>query len=327
MAQKPAKLAFVVTLAAMVAVAVCGGAGAQDYPTKPITLIVPFAAGGTTDLVGRPLAQGLGERLGQTVVVDNRAGAGGTLGAAAAAKSPPDGYTLFLATIAHTIAPGIYRNLAYDFEKDFDPITVVAEVPNVLIVNPAVPAKTAAELIAYIKAHPGKVNFGSAGPGSVEHLSGELFRSMAGLDIVHVPYKGGAPMMTDLIAGHIEIAVETSGSALQHIKSGAVRALAVSTHERSPFFPDLPTLDEAGLKGYDVTTWYGLLAPHGTPAAIRDKLYRETVELLKSPNMIARLKDLGAVPGGEPPERFAAFIRSETAKWTKLAKEAGISAE
>jgi tripartite-type tricarboxylate transporter receptor subunit TctC len=204
---------------------------------------------------------------------------------------------------------------------------VVAEVPNVLIVNPAVPAKTAAELVAYIKARPGKINFGSAGPGSVEHLSGELFRSMAGLDIVHVPYKGGAPMMTDLIAGHIEMAVETSGSALQHIKSGAVRALAVSTRERSPFFPDLPTLDETGLKGYDVTTWYGLLAPHGTPAAIRDKLYRETVELLKSPNMIARLKDLGAVPGGEPPERFAAFIHSETAKWTKLAKEAGITAE
>ncbi len=327
MAHKPAKLALVVSLAATVALAVCGAAGAQEWPTKPVTLIVPFAAGGTTDLVGRPLAQGLGERLGQTVVVDNRAGAGGTLGAAAAAKSPPDGYTLFLATIAHTIAPGIYHNLAYDFEKDFDPITVVAEVPNVLIVNPAVPAKTAAELIAYIKAHPGKVNFGSAGPGSVEHLSGELFRSMAGLDIVHVPYKGGAPMMTDLIAGHIEMAVETSGSALQHIKSGAVRALAVSTRERSPFFPDLPTLDEAGLKGYDVTTWYGLLAPHGTPAAIRDKLYRETIELLKSPNMIARLKDLGAVPGGEPPERFAAFIRSETAKWTKVAKEAGITAE
>ncbi len=327
MARKPAKLALVVSLAATVALAVCGAAGAQEWPTKPVTLIVPFAAGGTTDLVGRPLAQGLGERLGQTVVVDNRAGAGGTLGAAAAAKSSPDGYTLFLATIAHTIAPGIYHNLAYDFEKDFDPITVVAEVPNVLIVNPAVPAKTAAELIAYIKAHPGKVNFGSAGPGSVEHLSGELFRSMAGLDIVHVPYKGGAPMMTDLIAGHIEMAVETSGSALQHVKSGAVRALAVSTHERSPFFPDLPTLDEAGLKGYDVTTWYGLLAPHGTPAVIRDKLYRETVELLKSPNMIARLNDLGAVPGGEPPERFAAFIRSETAKWTKVAKAAGITAE
>jgi len=302
-------------------------ASAQEWPTKPVTMVVPFAAGGTTDLVARPLAQSLSERFGQTVVVDNRAGAGGTLGAGAAAKAPDDGYTLFLATIAHTIAPGIYKNLSYDFERDFDPVTVVAEVPNVLIVNPKVPAKTSAELIAYIKANPGKVNFGSAGPGSVEHLSGEWFRSLAGLDIVHVPYKGGAPMMTDLIAGHIEMAIETSGSALQHIKAGAVRALAVSTRERSPFFPDLPTLKETGLAAYDVTTWYGLLVPKGTPAEIRGKLYREVVDILKSPDMKARLADLGAVPGGEPPEKFAAFIRTETVKWTKIAKEAGITPE
>jgi tripartite-type tricarboxylate transporter receptor subunit TctC len=243
------------------------------------------------------------------------------------AKSAPDGYTMFLATIAHTIAPGIYKNLSYDFERDFDPITVVGEVPNVLIVNPSVPAKTSAELIAYIKANPGKVNYGSAGPGSVEHLSGELFRAMAGLDIVHVPYKGGAPMMTDLIAGHIQMAIETSGSALQHIKAGAVRALAVSTRERSPFFPDVPTLSEAGLKGYDVTTWYGLLVPKGTPADIRARLYREVSDILKTPGMIARLSDLGAVPGGETPDRFAAFIKTETAKWTKVTRDAGVTAE
>ncbi len=300
---------------------------AQEWPAKPITLVVPFAAGGTTDLVGRPLAQSLAARLGQSVVVDNRAGAGGTIGAGIAAKSPADGYTLFLATIAHTIAPGMYRNLSYDFVRDFDPITVIAEVPNVLIVNPAVPAKTSAELIAYAKAHPGKVNFGSAGPGSVEHLSGELYRSMAGIDIVHVPYKGGAPMMTDLIAGHIEMAIETSGSALQHIKAGAVRALAVSTRTPSPFFPGLPTLDEAGLKGYDVTTWYGLLVPKGTPAPVETKLYQTVSEILKTPDMTARLADLGAVAGGEPPEKFAAFIASETAKWTKVVKEAGVTVE
>ncbi len=300
---------------------------AQEWPTRPVTLVVPFAAGGTTDLVGRPLAQSLTERLGQTVVVDNRAGAGGTLGAAAAAKSPADGYTLFLATIAHTIAPGLYRNLSYDFERDFDPITVVAEVPNVLIVNPKLPVTTAAGLISYIKANPGKVNFGSAGPGSVEHLSGELFRAMAGLDIIHVPYKGGAPMMTDLIAGHIEMAIETSGSALQHIKAGAVRALAVSTRQRSAFFPDLPTLSESGLEHYDVTTWYGLLVPKGTSAGIRDKLYREVSEILKSKDMLARLADLGAVPGGQPPDQFAAFIRSETAKWTKVTRDAGVTVE
>jgi tripartite-type tricarboxylate transporter receptor subunit TctC len=302
-------------------------AAAQEWPAKPVTLIVPFAAGGTTDLVARPLAQGLATRLGQSVVVDNRAGAGGTIGAGIAAKAAPDGYTLFLATIAHTIAPGMYRNLSYDFVRDFDPITVVAEVPNVLIVNPSVPVKTSADLVVYAKAHPGKVNFGSAGPGSVEHLSGELYRSMAGIDIVHVPYKGGAPMMTDLIAGHIDMAVETSGSALQHIKAGSVRALAVSTLKPSPYFPGLPTLDESGLKGYDVTTWYGLLAPKGTPAAVEAKLYRAIAELLKSPDMTARFADLGAVPGGEPPEKFAAFIASETAKWTKIVKEAGVTVE
>jgi tripartite-type tricarboxylate transporter receptor subunit TctC len=302
-------------------------AAAQEWPTKPVTLVVPFAAGGTTDLVGRPLAQALGERLGQSVIVDNRAGAGGTIGAGVVAKSPPDGYTMFLATIAHTIAPGIYKNLSYNFERDFDPITIVGEVPNVLLVNPKVPARTTAELIGYIKANPGKVNFGSAGPGSVEHLAGELFRATAGLDIVHVPYKGGAPMMTDLIAGHIEMAIETSGSALQHIKSGAVRALAVSTRERSPFFKELPTLEESGLKGYDVTTWYGLLVPRGTPADVRAKLYRQVSEILKTPDMTARLADLGAVPGGEPPEKFAAFIKSETAKWVKVTRDAGVAAE
>jgi len=302
-------------------------AAAQEWPTKAVTLVVPFAAGGTTDLVGRPLAQSLAARLGQSVIVDNRAGAGGTIGAGIVAKAAPDGYTVFLATIAHTIAPGIYKNLSYDFVKDFDPITVVGAVPNVLIVNPSIPAKTPAELIAYIKANPGKVNFGSAGPGSVEHLSGELFRAMAGVNIVHVPYKGGAPMMTDLIAGHIQMAIETSGSALQHIKGGAVRALAVSTREQSPFFPGLPTLNDAGLKGYDVTTWYGLLVPKGTPEAVRTKLYRTVSEILKVPDMVARLADLGAVPGGEPPEKFAAFIAAETAKWTKVTKDAGVTVE
>jgi tripartite-type tricarboxylate transporter receptor subunit TctC len=321
---KNTQIAAVVGVLAMLA---CGAAVAQEWPTKAVTLVVPFAAGGTTDLVGRPLAQALAERFGQSVIVDNRAGAGGTIGAGMVAKSAPDGYTLFLATIAHTIAPGIYKNLSYNFERDFEPITIVGEVPNVLIVNPKLPARTTAELITYIKSNPGKVNFGSAGPGSVEHLAGELFRATAGVNIVHVPYKGGAPMMTDLIAGHIEMAIETSGSALQHIKAGAVRALAVSTHERSPFFKDLPTLDEAGLKGYDVTTWYGLLVPRGTSADIRTKLYRLVSEILKTPDMIARLADLGAVPGGEPPEKFAAFIKTETVKWTKVTKDAGVVAE
>src|SRR5215471_12926286 len=300
---------------------------AQEWPTRPVTLVVPFAPGGTTDIVGRLLAQSLSERIGQPLVVENVGGAGGTLGAANASKAAPDGYTVFLATVAHTMAPGIYKKLSYDFEKDFEPITIAASVPNILIVNPAVPANSVAELIAYIKANPGKVSYGSAGVGSTEHMSGALFRSLAGLDIVHVPYRGGAPMLADLVAGHIQMSIETSGAATPFIKGGQVRALAVSPAKRSALFPDLPTLAEAGLAGYDVTTWYGLLVPKGTPQAIRDKLYAEVVDVLKDPNVVARLRDIGAEPGGQTPQEFASFIRAETEKWTRLAKEAGIQAD
>jgi tripartite-type tricarboxylate transporter receptor subunit TctC len=305
----------------------CGLALANDWPNKQINLVVPFAAGGTTDLVGRPLAQSLAARLGQSVIVDNRAGAGGTLGAAMVAKAAADGNTLFLATVAHTMAPGMYKKLPYDFEKDFDPITVVAQVPNVLVVNNALPVKTVAELIAYIKANPGKVSFGSAGPGSTEHMSGELFRAMTGGDIVHVPYKGGAPMMTDLIGGHIQMAIETAGSAKPHVEAGAVRALAVSTKERSAFFPGVPTLDESGLAGYDVATWYGLMAPKGTPAEVRQRLYKEVADILQGADFRAKLAELAADPGGQPSDQFATFIRNETAKWGKVAKDAGVTLE
>jgi tripartite-type tricarboxylate transporter receptor subunit TctC len=300
---------------------------AEDWPARPITIVVPFSAGGTTDIVARILSQHLTARLGQSVIIENLGGAGGTIGANQAAKATPDGYTIFMATIAHTMAPGIYKTLPYNFETDFEPITVAAYVPNIVIVHPKVPAKTIGELLAYIRANPGKVNYGSAGIGSTEHMSGELFAAMANLKIEHVPYKGGAPMMADLIAGHIEMSIETSGSASPHIKSGGVRALAVSTAKRSPTFPDLPTLAEAGLTGYDVTTWYGLLAPKGTPPAIRERLYNELAEILRTPEIAARFSDIGASPGGETPAEFAAFIKSETAKWVKLAKEAHISVE
>jgi tripartite-type tricarboxylate transporter receptor subunit TctC len=304
-----------------------GMARAEDWPTRPIMLIVPFAAGGTTDIVGRLLAQSLSERLGQTVVVENVGGAGGNLGASNAARAAPDGYTIFMSTVAHTMAPGIYKKLSYNFEKDFDPITVVATVPNILVINPSLPAKNVDELLAYMKANPGKVNYGSAGVGSTEHMSGEMFRAISGTDIVHVPYRGGAPMMADLVAGHIQMAIETSGSATGFMKGGTVRALAVSTGQRSKLFPDLPTLAESGLKGYDVSTWYGFLVPRGTPEPIRKKLYDTLAVILKDPAMIKRMNDLGAEPGGEPPDQFAAFIHAETEKWVKLAKEAGISAE
>lgn len=311
------------TIAVVASLFATAFAHAQEWPTRPITLVVPFAAGGTTDLVARPIAQALTEKLGQSVVVENKAGAGGTLAAGIAAKAAPDGYTIFLATVAHTMAPGLYKSLPYDFEKDFDPVTLAAQVPNVLIVHPSVPAKSVSELIAYIKANPGKVNFGSAGPGSTEHMSGELFRAMLGVDIVHVPYKGGAPMMTDLVAGQIQMAIETSGSATPHIQAGTVRALAVSTPQRSPYFPDLPTLNEAGLTGYDVTTWFGLMVPKVTPPAIRERLYREIGDVLKQPGIRARFKDMGAEPGGQSPAEVAAFITAETAKWKKVAKESG----
>lgn len=300
---------------------------AQDWPTKPITIVVPFVAGGTTDIVARIIAQALSERLHQSIVIENVGGGGGTIGAGNAARAQPDGYTLFMATVAHTMAPGIYKKLSYDFEKDFDPITIAASVPNILIVNPSLPVKTVAELIAYIKANPGKVNYGSAGIGSTEHMSGALFRSLAGLDIVHVPYRGGAPMLGDLVAGHIQMSIETSGAATPFIKADQVRALAVSPAKRSALFPDLPTLAESGLTGYDVTTWYGVLVPKGTPQPIRDKLYNELVQVLKSPDVVARLRDIGAEPGGEPPAQFAAFIHAETEKWIKLAKDAGIQAD
>ena len=302
-------------------------ASAQDWPTKPITIVVPFVAGGTTDIVARIVAQPLSERLHQSIVIENVGGGGGTIGAGNAARAQPDGYTLFMATVAHTMAPGIYKKLSYDFEKDFDPITIAASVPNILIVNPSLPVKTVAELIAYIKANPGKVNYGSAGIGSTEHMSGALFRSLAGLDIVHVPYRGGAPMLGDLVAGHIQMSIETSGAATPFIQAGQVRALAVSPAKRSALFPELPTLAESGLTGYDVTTWYGVLVPKGTPQPIRDKLYAELVQVLKSPDVVARLRDIGAEPGGEPPAQFAAFIHAETEKWIKLAKDAGIQAD
>jgi tripartite-type tricarboxylate transporter receptor subunit TctC len=302
-------------------------ARAQDWPTRPVTIIVPFAAGGTTDIVGRIVAQSLSDHIGQPVIIENVGGAGGTLGAADAAKSAPDGYTVFLATVAHTMAPGIYKELSYNFENDFDPITIAASVPNILIVNPSVPARSVTELITYIKANPGKVSYGSAGVGSTEHMSGALFRSLTGTDIVHVPYRGGAPMLADLVAGHIQMSIETSGAATPLIKNDSVRALAVSPAKRSSLFPDLPTLAESGLPGYDVITWYGFLVPKGTPASVRSKLYSELVAVLKTPEIVDRLRGFGAEPGGEPSEQFSAFIHAETVKWTKLAKEAGISAE
>ena len=309
------------------ATAVAATSAADAWPAKPITLVVPFAAGGTTDIIARAVGQKLGEALHQSVVIDNRPGAGGTLGAASVAKAAPDGYTFFMATVAHTMAPGLYKSLPYDFSKDLDPIGLVALTPNVLLVNPSVPVKSVAELVAYIKAHPGAVNYGSAGKGSTEHLSGELFRSLTGTDIAHIPYKGGAPMMTDLIGGQIQMAIETSPSAAPHVRSGAVKALAVTTPQRSSAYPGVPTLDEAGVKGFDVTTWYAIMSPRGTPAAIESRMTAELGKVLRQPEVQRRFEEQGVSAGDLTPQQLAAFIRAETAKWAQVAKDSGVVPE
>lgn len=293
------------------------------WPSKPITLVVPFATGGTTDILARAIGQKLTDNLKQSVIIENKAGAGGTLAAGVVAKMPPDGYTLLMATIAHTIAPNLYKSLNYDFEKDFDPIAMVAITPNVLIVNNNLPVKTVTELITYIKAHPGEINYGSAGSGSTEHLAGELFAMMIGGKISHVPYKGGAPMMTDLMGGQIQMSIETSPSAHPQVMAGKVRALAVTTLEKSAAYPGVPTLNESGVKGYDFITWFALMAPHGTPFAIQTRLTKELGAILNDPNIIKNFDEQGVTPGGIRVAEMPAFIKSETQKWAKVVQESG----
>lgn len=300
---------------------------ADTWPGKPITLVVPFSAGGTTDILARVIAQKLTDSLHQSVIVDNHGGAGGTLGAGVVARSTPDGSTLFMATIAHAIAPALYHHLPYDFIRDFEPVGLVGTVPNVLIVNNSVPAKNVQELIAYIRKHPKQVNFGSAGIGSTEHLAGELFRSMTGTEITHIPYKGGAPMMADLMGGQIQMALETAPSAAPHVRAGKVRALAVTSAQPSPAFPGVPTLSQAGVKGYEMQTWYALMAPKGTPKAIVDRLHAELEKALHLPDVEKTFAEQGVTAGTMSEAQLATFIRNETAKWGKVVKDANVKLE
>ena len=293
------------------------------WPIKPITIVIPFATGGTTDIVGREVGQKLSEALKQPVLIDNKPGAGGNLAAGLVSKVAPDGYTFLLSTVAHAMSPGLYKNLSYNFIQDFEPIAMVATTPNILIVNPKLPVKTVAELIAYIKANPNTVNFGSAGSGSTEHLSGELFKSMTNLQITHIPYKGGAPMMTDLMAGQIQMAIETSPSATPHIQSGKVRALGVTGTTHSSVFPDLPTVSEAGVKGYEVTTWYALMAPKGLSPSIEAKLTLELTKVLKDPDLLKHFADQGVSAGNLKSTQLGDFIKAETIKWAKVVKDSG----
>jgi tripartite-type tricarboxylate transporter receptor subunit TctC len=302
-----------------------GPALAQQFPDRTITLVVPFAAGGSTDVVARIIAQKMSEELGQQIVVENVAGAGGSLGADRVARAEPDGYTILMATVAtHALNPLILKTKPYDAEKDFAPISLLVVVPNVLVVNPELPAKTVEELIALLKADPQGYSYASSGNGTPLHLSGELFKSMAGVDMQHVPYKGSGPALNDVIGNQIPIMFDNLPSSSSHIKAGTLRALAVTTKERAESFPDVPTVAESGIPGYETYTWNALFAPAGTPADAITRLNEAANKVLKDPDVIARMKDFSAAIVGSTPEELGAHVSAELAKWTPVVKDANI---
>jgi len=318
--RSPSLLRFAV---AAMALACAGAAQAQNWPNRPIKLVVGFAAGGSTDVTARLVAQALSERLGQQVVVENRGGAGGNIGADAVAKAEPDGYTLLLTTsTTHATNPSLYRSLPFDVRADFTPITLTAFIPNLLVVNPSVPANTIDELIAYAKANPEKLTYGSAGSGSSQHLSAELFKSLAGIRMTHAPYRGGAPAVTDLLSGNIQVLFAPLVEVLQFVQDGKLKALGVTTAKRSPLLPSAPAIGER-LPGYEVALWNGLLGPAKLPRDIVDRVNRETVAALRSEELKAKLARQGSEPVGDTPEEFAAFIASELVKWKKLVEISG----
>jgi tripartite-type tricarboxylate transporter receptor subunit TctC len=305
----------------------CTLAGAQAFPSKPITLIVPFPAGGSSDALARTLGTPLSQALGQPVIVESRPGAGATIGADFVAKAKADGHTLLMGAVHHTIATSVYKKLPYDFEKSFAPITTVALVPNVVTVNAKSAATDVKGLIALAKAAPGKLAYGSNGNGTVQHLIGTQFSTMAGVEMVHVPYKGSAPLTTDLLGGQVDLSFDTLTPVVQHIKGGKLRALAVTTAKRSSTLPDVPTLAETGLAGFDQGTWFGILAPAGTPGDIVARLNTEMVKIIQSPEFKKRMEEIGAEPVGDTPAQMAEQIKSDTAKYAKLVKDAKVAVE
>jgi tripartite-type tricarboxylate transporter receptor subunit TctC len=297
------------------------------WPAKPIKILVGFAAGGSTDVTARIIGQALSERLGQPVVIENRAGAGGNIAADAAAKADPDGYTLLMAT-STTFAtnPNLYKTLPFDVQKDFEPITLTAFIPNLLVVNSTVPANNVPEFIAYLKANPAKLNFGSAGNGSSQHLAGELFNSLGDVRMVHVAYRGGAPAVNDLLGGQVQVVFAPLVEVLQHVRADKLRALGITTVKRSALLPDVPPIAET-LRGYEVTLWNGLLAPAKTPPDIVEKIYLATRDALRSDALKAKLAEQGSEPVGDTPAEFRAFIASELVKWRKLVEISGASVQ
>src|SRR5258706_8945764 len=322
------KFEKLITRSSILGLAVAMGvtsAFAQGYPSKVISFVVPFPPGGTTDVLARAVANDLAKSLGQPVIVENKPGAGATIGADFVAKAKPDGHTILMGAVHHTIATSVYKKLPYDFQKNLTPVTMVAMVPNVLVVNPQVPAKNLKELIAQAKAAPGKFTYGSNGTGTAQHLIGSQFEQMAGVTMVHVPYKGSGPLATDLLGGQISMTFDTITPVLQHIKSGQLRALAATTSKRSPALPDVPTLDESGLKGFNIGTWFGVLAPAGTPPAIVGKLNTEINKIMQTPDFRKRMDEIGAEPIGNTAAQMGAQVKADTERFAKIVKDANVS--
>lgn len=300
---------------------------AQSYPSKTVRLIAPSSPGSGVDIVGRFLAQKLATQIKQQIVVENRAGANGNIALEMAARAAPDGYTLFMATPAHTINPSVYRKLNNDILRDFVPITQLSSGQYVVVVHPSLPVNSLPQLIALAKARPAQLNYGSAGTGNATHLAAELFRTMANVNIVHVPYKGSGPALIDLVGGQMQLMFSNLTAAIPHMKTGKLRALAVSGEKRTPLVPELPTVAEVALPGYAVTSWYGLMAPAGTPAEIIARLNTETVNAMRAPDMKERLAAEGADPMVGSAAEFAALLKTDIAKWAKVVKQAGITPE
>lgn len=313
--------------AGLVAAAVVAAlpAQAQNWPSKPITFLNPFPAGGGTDTFARPIAARMSQTLGQQVLVENQGGAGGTVGAANVVKRAPDGYNWFFGAVHHTIAESLYTKLPYSLERDFEPITVAAFIPNVVVIHPkhADKFKSLKDLIDYTRANPGKLNYGSAGSGTTHHLAVELFKTMTKTFIVHIPYRGAGPLMLDLLAGQVDLAFDGMGTSSAQIKGGKLIPLAVTSTTRNPVLPNVPTMAEAGVPGYEVRTWYALWALKGTPQAAKDRVYKEMVAAMNTPELKKIWAEQGATAGGMPPAEMAALVKSEIAKWAKVVKDAG----
>jgi tripartite-type tricarboxylate transporter receptor subunit TctC len=315
-------------LAAAAAACLCTGpARAQGFPDKPVTLVVPFPAGGTTDVLARALAEKLQQSLGQAVIVESKPGAGATLGADHVAKAAPDGYTLLVGAVHHTIATSVYKKLPYDFQRDFAPLTVIAMVPNVLVVSAASPARSVADLVARAKAARPELSYGSNGNGTAQHLIGTQFQNQTGTTLLHIPYKGSGPLTTDLLGGQVTMSFDTITPVLPHIQAGKLRPLAVTSAHRSSALPDVPTLAEAGLAGFDIGTWFGVLAPAATPRHVLKRLSDEMIGVVRSTEFRKRMAEIGAEPVGNTPEQMARQITDDTQRFSKLVRQANVVVE